>query len=319
MDSTDPTLIRRKYGSCLIIGKSASGKTTLIKEILQKIIKTQKNNTIYTVNVKSTEYAKVSDNIINIDFEQLNSVPKHSVIIIEDVITLTPFQAKTVRETINFNAHHKKQRVFIVTHHVFKTNIYQLIPYFNYVFFTSANNNLPIVKLVLQYFQIEKTKLEKWTSFFVKHAKPFSYFFFDGEKQSFFKVESLKDLFKRRFKNADGLLNQSQPTKDDLIVHFDSFVNNDINKQQATIIFTMLVNALPTLKHINPIDLTLKCFTKTTKVLNISLVDYVMSLLNNKTPITKYNLFLHQYFKKLCKIPDMFIVNKKYEMLINKK
>ena len=173
---SDPMLLTKAHGTCLIIGKSASGKTTLIKSILKKSIKPTTN--VYTLNVKSSEYAKISDQVFNIDFEQLNTVPKHSIVIIEDVISLTPFQAKTLREAINFNAHHKKQKIFVVTHHVYKTNIYQLIPYFNYVVFTSSISNLPILKLILQYSQIDKQTLEEWAAFFTKKNQTVCLFYF---------------------------------------------------------------------------------------------------------------------------------------------
>lgn len=309
---SDPMLLTKAHGTCLIIGKSASGKTTLIKSILKKSIRPTTN--VYTLNVKSSEYAKISDQVFNIDFEQLNTVPKHSIVIIEDVISLTPFQAKTLREAINFNAHHKKQKIFVVTHHVYKTNIYQLIPYFNYVVFTSSISNLPILKLILQYSQIDKQTLEEWAAFFTKKTKPFAYFIFDSEQQSFYRADTLADLRKRNFKSIDGISNQSKPSKDDLIIRFDSFVNNDIHKQSASTIFSILINALASLENINPIDLSLQCQSDN-KTISISLVDYVMSLLDKSTKLTKFNVFLHKYFLKRCKIPMMFIKNKRYHSI----
>lgn len=305
---SDPMLLSKSYGTCLIIGKSASGKTTLIKSILSKSLKLKPKTNVYTVNVKSSEY---SDQVFKIDFEQLNTVPKHAIIVIEDVISLTPFQAKTLREAINFNAHHKKQKIFVITHHVYKTNIYQLIPYFNYVIFTSATSNLPILKLVLQYSQIEKTQLDSWVSFFQKKSQPFAYFIFDSELHSFYRADTISDLQKKKFTNVEGISNQSKPSKDDLIIRFETFVNNDIHKQSATTIFSILVNALTSLDNINPIDLSLKCQSNS-KTISISLVDYVMSLLNTSARLNKYNVFLHKYFMKLCKIPIMFIKNKRY-------
>jgi GTPase SAR1 family protein len=309
----NPSLISSKFGSVLIIGKTGSGKTTLVRRILKRYWRDDSTKEVYTLNVKSNEYKLTNNNLIkDITFEQLNSVPKKSIIIVEDVISMTPFQAKALREAINYNAHHKRQKIYVISHHLYKTNIFQLIPYFNYVIFTASQSNLPLIKIVFQYFNIAKDQYKLASDFVLNNTLPFAYFIFGSENQHFVKADSVKALLNNIFKNYNS--SGTEKTIDELMTRFNSFVS-DSNplKQDASTVFSILVNALPSLTNVNMTDLTLKCQTTKGSNLHISLIDYVMSLVTKKGSVSKHNVFLHGYFKKLCKIPKMFIVNKKYE------
>jgi nucleoside-triphosphatase THEP1 len=309
-----PSLISSKYGTCLIIGKTGSGKTTLVRRIIKRLRHANPTKIVYTLNVKSNEYRLTNNNLVeDITFEQLNTVPKKAVIIVEDVISMTPFQAKALREAINYNAHHKRQKIYVITHHVYKTSIYQLIPYFNYVIFTSSQSNLPLIKIVFQYFSLSKDQYLQAAEFVLKNTLPYAYFIFAADSQQFVKADSVKALVDEKFKNYNGV-SSIEKTTDDLILRFNSFVSDDNEfKQNASTVFSILVNALPNLHNINMTDLTLKCQTRKGSSVHISLIDYIMSLVKKNSSVSKHNLFLHKYFKTLCRIPKMFIVNKKYK------
>lgn len=310
----DPTLLKNPYGSCLIIGKTSSGKTTLVKAILKAHWKINPNVNIYTINVRGGEYSNISEKIINVDYEQMDTIPRKSIIIIEDVISMTPFQANALRQAVNYNAHHKKQKIYVITHHVFKTSVYQLISYFNYIVFTASHSNIPLVKIILRYFHLPKDEIDRATSL-IKNTH-YVYFVFNVDNHRFFKADSIKQMLLGNLKDTHGdsvTGSRSIASKDDLLQRFESFVFSNVEKkQQASTIFSILINALPNLHNINVTDLTLRCQTKNGQQINISLVDYVMSLLSANQKVTKYDLFVHKYFKKLCKLPTMFIVNKRY-------
>jgi len=303
---SDPTLLTQKYGTCLIIGKTSSGKTTLIKKILRKL---PSSVDIYTINVKNSEYP---NRALKIDFEQLATVPSKSVIIVEDVISMTPAESKALREALNYSAHHKKQKIFVITHHVYKTSIFQMLPYFNFVIFTASNSNLPILRIILQSSQIAKDQIDQWSLFF-KSAHLYSYFIFDSSKLTFLRADNVNAFFQKNFKSHTGVTNITTPTIGDLTARFDSFLGDHKHKNSAVAIFSILINALPSLKNINPVDLSLQCIDRKQKTISISLVDYVISLLRSKSSISKENLFVHKYFMKYCKIPDIFIKNKQYK------
>lgn len=309
----NPSLIDSKYGTCLIIGKTGSGKTTLVRRILKKYWLTNPNKEVYTLNVKSNEYKLNNTALIkDISFEQLNSIPNKSIIIIEDIISMTPYQAKSLREAVNYNAHHKRQKIYVITHHVYKTSIYSLIPYFNYLIFTASASNLPLIKIVFQYFNINKTEYESASDFVLKNTLPFAYFVFASDSQQFVKADTIKALINNKFKNYNGV-SENELTFDDLMNRFNSFVPNTHKcKQEASTVFSIVIKALPDLNNINSTDLTLKCQTKHGSYINISLIDYVMSLVCKHTSVSKHSIFLHNYFKTLCKIPKMFIINKKF-------
>lgn len=312
----DPTLQSKPYGSCLIIGKSGSGKTTLVKSILKYHL-SKKQSKVFTVNAKGHEYKKLSSDITNVSFEQLNSIPSKSIIIIEDIISLTELQCKTLRESINFNAHHKKQKIFVITHHVYKTKLYSLIAHFSYIIFTASSTNLPILKIVLQHSGFLKEEIVNWIEAFKNTTNPFSYFILNGENNTFFRCDSIKDFKALKFKSLsssdiDTNVN-STTSKDDLIQRFDSFIEQSYkHKQTAKNIFSILINALPNLHNINLGDLTFICQTQSGIKMYISLVDYILSLLHKSIKPTKQLLFLHSYFKRLCTVPLAFIKNKRY-------
>lgn len=313
----DPTLLSQSYGSCLVIGKSGSGKTTLVKSILKHQLSLKKKQKIYTVNAKGNEYSKISNDITNVTFDQLPTIPSKSLIIIEDIITLTEGQSKLLREAINFNAHHKKQKIFVITHHVYKTKLYSLITHFSFIIFTSSSTNLPILKVVLNYSGFTKDQVSSWCEIFKTTTNPYAYFVLAGFNNTFYRCDSLKEFIALKFKSLsssdiDTSVNTAT-SKDDLIQRFDAFIDKTYKyKQTAKNIFSIIINALPNLIHINLGDLTFICQTRTGSKLYISLVDYILSLLRKSSKPSKQLLFVHKYFKNICTVPIAFIKNKRY-------
>ena len=310
----DPTLLSQSYGSCLVIGKSGSGKTTLVKKILKKQLSLKKSQKIYTVNAKGSEYSKLSNDITNVTFDQLPSIPSKSIIIIEDIITLTDGQSKLLREAINFNAHHKKQKIFVITHHVYKTKLFSLLTHFSFIIFTSSSTNLPILKVVLNYSGFTKNETTTWCEVFKTTTNPYAYFILAGYNNTFYRCDSLKEFLALKFKSlSSGDIDTSTTSKDDLIQRFDSFIDKSYKyKQTAKNIFSIVINALPNLQHINLGDLTFICQNPTGSKIYISLVDYILSLLHKSSKPTKQLLFVHKYFKNICTVPIAFIKNKRY-------
>lgn len=233
-----PSLISSKYGTCLIIGKTGSGKTTLVRRIIKRLRHANPTKIVYTLNVKSNEYRLTNNNLVeDITFEQLNTVPKKAVIIVEDVISMTPFQAKALREAINYNAHHKRQKIYVITHHVYKTSIYQLIPYFNYVIFTSSQSNLPLIKIVFQYFSLSKDQYLQAAEFVLKNTLPYAYFIFAADSQQFVKADSVKALVDEKFKNYNGV-SSIEKTTDDLILRFTRLYRMTTNLSKMQVQFS---------------------------------------------------------------------------------
>jgi len=160
----DPSLGSQDYGSCLIIGRSGTGKSTLLKKLLENY---PKKVCVYLVNVKSGEafeYTKgrSSEKIFHCKIGGLEKINRGSVVIVEDLITMGTKDGDSLRHLLNYTAHHRFCKIFCVTHTIHKTGIYSMLPLFNYVIFTSSPSNVPIVRLTLMAFKIEKPQLENW-------------------------------------------------------------------------------------------------------------------------------------------------------------
>jgi Cdc6-like AAA superfamily ATPase len=315
---SDPTLMHALFGSTLVVARSGTGKTTLLTNIITEMKKISSNLKVLTINVKDDDYKKACSNTSATNFENLDKAPKKSVIVVEDVIHLSPSQSTQLRETLNYSVHHKTQKCFIVTHHVFKTNVFQLLPYFNYVIFTGSAANTPVARTVLSFFKVEKDQLATWLQEMQKPSKNFSFFFFDCTKMQFFKAETFQDLLQGNHRRL-GQGGEDDPPLENSILNFqnrfEQFLAGNAAKNEACAIFSIIIHCIP-LKHARLTDLTLKiALQKFKKKVRVSLVDYVLIVVNPEARLTQSAKFLHKYFIKHCQIPSFLIRNKHLNLL----
>lgn len=201
----DPALTNSEYGSCLILGKSGSGKSTALKKILTEIFQKSKNRKqLYTVNVRDHFYQGIQNvnSVQQIELSDLDEVPRNAVIVVEDVISITRAQDRALRTTLNYRAHHKRQLVFVISHHVFRTSIHSMLPYFNSILFTSAKSNLPLLKHVMQHFKTDQDAQDHVIRHF-KITMPAGnayniFYFFSAVDQSIYLVNGIENLLAAR-------------------------------------------------------------------------------------------------------------------------
>jgi len=119
----------------------------------------------------------------------LKSIKKRSFVIIEDIISMNKEEELQLRNAINYTAHHKLSKIFCVTHTIYKTGIFSMLPLFHSIIFTSSASNAPIVRAALNYFKIEKSKTAHWLGLFRRWSRAWksqrAYFFFDCTSMSF--------------------------------------------------------------------------------------------------------------------------------------
>lgn len=181
------------YGSALLLGGTGTGKTYGLKSILRQLLDSKKTTLLYTINVKDSEYAEdFKKRHIAIQFERINTIRPGSVVVIEDIIDLKTAEEVSLRQLLNWHAHHKKLKIFAVSHNIFKTKLYNTVTYFNFVVFTSALGNLFVVKRCLQYFQLEDETVDSWTQKIrVFGGKRGIYFYFDVQKRCLWATNNL--------------------------------------------------------------------------------------------------------------------------------
>jgi len=163
--------------------------------LLKKLLKDfPKNNFVYLINVKGHEIGEYQRGRSEERVKILKSVcgageriQKRSLIILEDLIKLNAKESDSVRQLLNYTAHHKMCKIYCVTHTIYKTGIYSLLPLFHYIVFTSSPSNVPIVRSTLSTFKVDKPVLDNWIAS-VKEGrldKEGNYFFFDCTKMLF--------------------------------------------------------------------------------------------------------------------------------------
>ena len=101
----------------------------------------------------------------SIDFKELEDAVKKSCVIVEDIIHISIKDEEKLRYAINYQAHHKTQKIICASHAIFKTKIFSLLGYFNFIIFTSAIANIPTLRNILNYFKVEKSEINRWLNF----------------------------------------------------------------------------------------------------------------------------------------------------------
>lgn len=343
-EKLDPLLVTSAYGNSLIVGRSSTGKSEAVKFALKKIIASgltqggvnrRQKIQIFSVNDRGDLLEGLGKKLTS--FEAIPKVPAESVVIIEDVINLSKKEHDVLREMLNYLSHHKRLRTFTITHHLWKTGILTSIPFYNYLIFTNTATSIPLIRLALSQFSLgEKEVQEIVGAVKSKGEKNFSYFVLDCRNLSFFyapnlaslvesKNQLLECLFSLSPQNNNSSSNNNNSTavveaalpdaeerekKDRLVSKFKEFVQHHKIKETGEVVFKMIVESIP-LSLIREVDLCFQFRFKSGESGFVSLVDYVSFLLTKESgPATRELIFFHNYLKKFCKIPSIYVQNK---------
>jgi hypothetical protein len=309
-----------------------------LKKILLHLKTTNHQQLVYCVNVGPVELAEYKDElgakrVIPLLFSQLSATKPNSTIIFEDIIYLTPANEKTLRQCLNFDAHHKAQKVFCVTHSVQKTAVWSLLPFFHYLIFSNSPSNKPVIRTCLKtVFKIDATIVENWLVQFLalattnKQSKN-CYFYFDTSLMKFYFTPDLLNSISnsRQLSDTSTIPDLSTGRVDAIAAQekeknelqkkileskFDKFTETHLLRAQAAAVFSILINCL-NLSLVRDHDLTISFqsnLVRNTK--RISLVDYILCLLDSAgKPPSQDLLVLHNYLKTFCNIPSIFVSN----------
>ena len=277
-NTLDPLLLNSDYGTVLILGRSGTGKSTLIRNMLKENCKLNKRNskkkTFVTINAKDAEYSKnpsLGKHVIS-DFGKLYSVPKKSVVIIEDIINMPSRDEKKLRHLLNYDSHHRGLRVFAVAHHVHRTSMLSMLPFFHYLIFTAAASNVALLKFSLSYFKVSTEQQQEWVKVFMTVKKnKYSFFVFDTTSLTLYYSAGISELSAGRQLKVIGSAGElendtrSGPGVNDLQEKFDKFMVGQKNRHEASAVFSVLIKCLP-LTNVREHDLTIAFVRKKTTV-----------------------------------------------------
>ena len=315
---THPSLSDCEYGTVLFLGNSGTGKTFGLKQVLAKLQEKSPVPPLYTINVRDDEYTKDLKKHKSINFSQLSKIPENSVVIIEDIINLTTKEEIIFRQLLNQDAHHRKLKVFCVSHNIFKTNIYNTVTFFKFIVFTSSLGNLFVINKVFAYLavrpEISTNWQEKIRSF---HGKQGIYFYFDNNQRKLFATNNLSNSEStREIGSADYNTTVEQTLKKQreiLQQRFQLFFKGRKNSSQAFAVFSIINECLDP-NHINSIDLSLQFRSREGKLKSVSLTDYFDCMLEknpNNVPHKDF-VVVHNYVTKHCNVPAIFLLNKHF-------
>ncbi len=318
--------------------RSGTGKSSLLKKILLQSKTTNHQLLVYCVNVGPVELAEYKDDlgskrVISLSFSQLSTTRPNSTIIFEDIIYLTPANEKTLRQCLNFDAHHKAQKVFCVTHSVQKTAVWSLLPFFHYLIFSNSPSNKPVIRTCLKtVFKMDASIVENWLVQFLALTKTNKeskncYFYFDTSLMKFYFTSDLLNSItnSRQLSDTSTIPDLSSGRVDALAAQekeknelqktfleskFDKFTETHLLRAQAAAVFSILINCL-NLSLVRDHDLTISFQSNLVrKTKRISLVDYILCLLDSAgNPPSQDLLVLHNYLKTFCNIPSIFVSN----------
>jgi hypothetical protein len=294
--------------------------------------KTKLFTNLYLLNVdrKDTSvYKKYYPYVKSINFQDLSTTEKKSCVVVEDIIHISKKDEIKLRNAINYQAHHKIQKIICASHAIYKNQIFSLLAFFNFVIFTSAVSNVPTIRNVFNYFKVESEQINKWMGEYKKlgMGRHGVYFYFDCEKMTFnvsftmlFKKIKIIGILGDEFSSSS----KSESTDDGNVkfmqAQFEKFVGNLPIKNEASSVFSIIINCINQ-KVIRPHDLTIIFSTnggagknkKSQKL--ISLVDYIIFLLSPREEISAPLLAVHRFVQSFCYIPKMFMRNEKINLL----
>ena len=292
---------------------------------------TKKRKLIYLINLSQVDFEKTKNNVEKksksvvkqLCFSKMESAKANSIVVAEDIISMKESEQINLRKGLNYNAHHKNQKIICVSHMIHKTSMYSMLSFFHYILFSSSKANLPLIRFTFNYFKLDK--IDEWLQKFLEHGKNGKigiYFFFDCHKMTF---NVLTDIGKSEFTvlgggetDYDEKPQQQQTPKFNRIetiaklqIKFDKFLSHHPLSNQASSIFSIIINGID-LKNIRENDLTISFkdrFNSSKKIL-ISLVDYITILLDENVQVSSSQFVLHKYLQKYCYIPQIFSANK---------
>lgn len=350
----DPSLESLTHGTCLIIGRSGTGKSSLLKTLVSRLA--NKKNRIYLINVRpdeTAEYKKLTTlQVETITLEGAKKVRPRSILIIEDIISLKDREQTSLRETLNYIAHHKKCKVYCVTHGIFKTGLFTAMTFFNFLIFTNSPANAPIVKQALERFALEKHEVATCVTNLMHFASSSNtqsteslrkiYFFWDCTRMRFgmsentllpgtlYYIDARAASSKSSKKAGDEkvtfeacpggkrLWNSNSKERDKTKKFFERFFVKPGDRRRASAIFELLMSSGIARRALDPATLTL-CFRRSLKSdsaqkgpVKISLVDYVHTLLSVDGRVNAKDRTAHLFVTSVCQLPLSCVVNKSW-------
>jgi energy-coupling factor transporter ATP-binding protein EcfA2 len=309
----------------LVIGRSGTGKTSLVKWLLKDVRKP-----IFVVNDKTS-----NKSFTKIEWSQLPAL-RSCALVCEDIISATKPQVTAMQNLLSFGVHHSKvSPVVIIIHQIYKQNIFALVPFFNKIYLTANTGSVTSLRVILRLFQYEQKEIERCVSLIKQDEKKFMHLVINqnGESPQLGRV----DDFKKKV-NEDNISSKARLDQASAVAKRFLSILEPPKAQYGIAIFEILFPEIPE-KIIQLENLTLTLMkrkdkkkrslsssadsplrpkgqasiTKNYQRIKYSLLDYIYALV---TPNYKLNRKMERFHKYITQtldvtIPQCFIHNER--------
>jgi hypothetical protein len=315
----DPLLLSSEWGSSLFVGVSGTGKTTLILAALKKHIKnkTLKPRRLFCINTRGNEYDQLGGATASID--KINTLPKGSFLVVEDIIDLGKKSEVLMRTTLNVNLHHRSQKMFAATHSNVKTKLWSNIQYFDYIIFPGEKSNHVNFRSIINLFRLGKNPTESFSAAFLERCgRPTKEYIVLAVKEiRIYSGRSLEAMTEQQpdcYTKIGDLESEGGGGRDEpasgvpLANQFEKLITGYKYKGRALAVYSLLENCILSRFTLTP-DLLIT--VGRTGKLKISIVDYIHYLVDGESgrPPPKYLIF-HKFVMEKCHVPHLMVQNK---------
>ena len=245
-----------------LICRAGTGKSWLLKKLIKRqcLGSKSRRKRVYLVNVDQAElqcYKKIENlKIFQISLNQLDEAKPNSLIVIEDIIHMNNAEEINLRKALNYNAHHKLQKIICISHMSQKTGIWACLSFFHYIIFTSDIANVTLIRPTFNYFKLEKNVINCWLKKYKELCKEGVYFFYDCRKMNFntlFVRETKTHIYVNfeKIASPDSERNETpsqkleytgNDCKKKLQERFEKIVSDQTNASQASALFSIIIN-----------------------------------------------------------------------------
>ncbi len=282
-----------KADNTIILGPSGSGKSFASAKLCSQLGKS-----IIILNDSKDVY---SDHISNFsvgegDWADLVDINKsHLTIVVEDLHTLKNQQKECLFNCLNYKSRHQDWSIILIAHTILGNGLFSILDFVTQVLLTGKSINLRLLKTLLRhYYYPNRNDIEREFMEIGDHH----YLMLSPHKKSYiFLDENLTD--------SNDITTPIKLDKSKILAYFSHLGETSIYEP---LLDFLLANIPQECVQVN--DVSLRVRRVSGKEANVSLIDYMATLLDRDKKPSCLIIELHMYLSKRFCFPDVFVRNK---------
>jgi hypothetical protein len=306
-----------EHATILIVGRSSTGKSSLVRSLLLEFDNWNRTTAVLNDRTFKTKYYHVT-------WPEALTLTHHALVV-EDVVGATPAQFRILAEILSYKVHHDKLNpTLVVTHSVFRTNLFSLLSYFVKIFVTANAANYASFCRLLSYFGYSEAE-QRFHQANFKNCKDSlgTHWLINTETREISKVKYpfvppplVKNDRSGRRKVPKETAAAASARELATMAKAERFLSAFQHHKEAIVLFEILYNHLKkSTVNQKTLEITLASGSPDGEPVKISLVEYIGSLVDaeQKEPISRDSWRFHRYaLAKGVKYPHQLILNKEF-------